>query len=898
MDSEAIENEVKRLVSAKDTESFIYDLLLAYHLPKTSITRLKKGSYNLAKTPGEILWKNRLCFVHETKVDVHVRADALKNDAKVAKQKPRFIVVTDFKVFVALDTKTEDSLDIKFNELPKHYDFFLPWAGMEKYQGKNEAVADRKSAEKMARLYELILEENEIESDSDRHALNVFLSRLLFCFFAEDTQIFSETQPALFTKALADHTSGDGGDLQPYLQKLFKVLNTEEKAKSRSKLPQYLQDFPYVNGGLFAKDSEVPKFNAKSRKIIIECGQLDWKQINPDIFGSMMQAVMHDDMRANLGAHYTSVVNIKKVIDPLFINDLEEELEKAGTSKKKLNALLDRIYSLRIFDPACGSGNFLIISYKRLCELEIDIFERLYEIGKQTTIKAIESKVSLSQFYGIEIDDFACETAKLSLWLAEHQMNMRFKEVFLCCKATLPLKDGGHIVRGNALRLEWSEVCPKDNAVETYLIGNPPYLGSTWQNKKQKEDLALLFSPVTNKYKNLDYVASWYLKGAHYVASSKAQCAFVATNSICQGEQVSLLWHLLFALGIEIGFAHTSFKWTNNATGNAGVTCIVVGIRRKSKQLKSLFENSSCREVENIGPYLNDGGNGSVSESRTPMSAIPVMDNGSKPADGRHLSINMFDFEILESKGSKVISFTKKYWGAEEFINGKNRYCLWIEDDEVEEALKIPFIQKRVALVREFRLKSKKKPTQKKAEVAHRFAEPRYKVGNSVFVPKVSSERRKYIPIGFVGEDTVISDLGFAIYDAEPWIFAVISSRMHMDWVRTVGGRLETRIRYSSKLCYNTFPFPDISDSQKEALEEHVFAVLDERELHPEKTLADLYDPDKMPEGLAQAHHKMDLAIERCYRKKPFKDDTERLTHLFQLYEKMTSSEAKAVLKS
>ncbi len=391
MDLDAIESEVKRLVTEKDMASFIFDFLLAYHLPKPSITRLRKGSYNLSKEPGEVLWKNRLCFVHETEVDVHVRADELKNDAKVRKQKPRFVVVTDFKAFVALDTKTEDSLDIQFKELAKHYDFFLPWAGMEKYQGKNEAVADRKSAEKMARLYELILEENEIESESDRHALNVFLSRLLFCFFAEDTEIFSDD---LFTSSLASHSSEDGSDLQGYLQKLFAVLNIEEKAKKRTKLPKYLQSFPYVNGGLFAKDSKVPKFNAKSRKIIIECGSLDWKQINPDIFGSMMQAVMHDDMRANLGAHYTSVVNIKKVIDPLFINDLKEELEKAGTSKKKLRALLARIYGLRIFDPACGSGNFLIISYKELCRLEIEIFRRMHP--KQAAFSFLQSEIKLN----------------------------------------------------------------------------------------------------------------------------------------------------------------------------------------------------------------------------------------------------------------------------------------------------------------------------------------------------------------------------------------------------------------------------------------------------------------------------------------------------------------------
>jgi hypothetical protein len=429
MNIEKLEEDIRALTDNPSEDTFVYDLLLAYGLPKASITRLKKGDYNLSKNSGEVLWKKKLCFRHEAKSDLHGCIDELTNAPSITKHHPRFIVVTDFKTLLSVDTKTGDTLDTPIAELAKHFDFFLPWAGLEKSQLQSESPADIKAAERMGRLYDLILQDNPPKTPKDRHALNVFLSRLLFCFFAEDTDIFSAGQ---FTNAVASHTADDGSNLQAYLQKLFKVLNTEE----RLSYPHFLQAFPYVNGGLFADEYPVPRFNAKSRKIILECGGLDWKAINPDIFGSMIQAVMHDDLRGSMGLHYTSVVNIRKVIDPLFLSDLQAELERAGTNKSRLRSLLDRLYRIRIFDPACGSGNFLIISYKEFCKLEIEIFKHLY--GNQTSFK-FESKVKLTQFFGIEIDDFAQETAKLSLWLAEHQMNLAFKEVFGNTRPTLPL---------------------------------------------------------------------------------------------------------------------------------------------------------------------------------------------------------------------------------------------------------------------------------------------------------------------------------------------------------------------------------------------------------------------------------------------------------------------------
>ena len=577
MNIEKLEKTLQTIAANPNEETFVYDLLLAYELPKASITLLKKGERNLSKNKGEVLWKKKLFFKKEFDRDLHVLIDDLKNDPVITRQQPRFIIVTDFKMLLALDTKTDDTLDIQMGKLPSHYDFFLPWAGREKTQQISETLADIKAAERMGRLYDIILEENPCETDAERHSLNIFLSRLLFCFFAEDTGIFSDDQ---FTNAVASHTDVDGSDLQSYLQKLFQVLSIED----RTGYPQFLQNFPYVNGGLFAKEYPVPRFGAKARKIIIECGALNWKEINPDIFGSMIQAVVHSSQRGNLGMHYTSVVNIMKVIEPLFLNDLQEEFEKAGDSKVKLNKLLTRIGNLQIFDPACGSGNFLIIVYKELCRLEIEIFKKLY--GRQQHVGQVRtlSNIKLTQFYGIELDDFAHETTKLSLWLAEHQMNLAFKAVFNDAKPTLPLQDGGNIVCGNATRLDWEEVCPKEEGTEIYILGNPPYLGARNQDANQKSDVRKVLGTIKG-YNNLDYIACWFVKATKYIALGTAQFAFVSTNSISQGTQVAIIWpHILKSL--EIGFAHQSFKWTNNARGNAGVICVIIGVRNFSKKNK------------------------------------------------------------------------------------------------------------------------------------------------------------------------------------------------------------------------------------------------------------------------------------------------------------------------
>jgi len=898
MNLEKLESNLLELVTSLDEESFIYDVLLAYGQPKASVTRLQKGDYNLSKTQGEILWKKKLFFKQEKIVDLHQLIEQLKADERITKQHPRFIIVTDFKSLLSVDTKTGGTLDIAITDLAKHYDFFLPWAGLEKAQYQSENPADVKAAERMGRLYDIILQDNPTEEKDDIHALNIFLSRLLFCFFAEDTGIFQDGQ---FTNAIASHTANDGGDLDTYLHKLFAVLNLRE----RSEYPKFLQDFPYVNGGLFADKQPIPSFTQQSRKIIIDCGTLNWKAINPDIFGSMIQAVVHNDQRSSMGMHYTSVVNIMKVIEPLFLNDLKEALEKSEGNKKKLVKFLGRLYNLRIFDPACGSGNFLIIAYKELCQLEMQAFQKLQKINRLnwennisgesiSNAQVAVSGLHLNQFYGIELDDFAHETAKLSLWLTEHQMNLAFKAVFGESRATLPLQDSGNITCGNATRLNWEVVCPKEDIKgkehEIYILGNPPYLGYSLQSKEQKDDISKVFNTLKG-YKSLDYISCWFLLGSKYIKNSIAQFAFVSTNSINQGEQVSLLWLHLFKLGSEINFAHRSFKWTNNAKGNAGVTCVVVGIRNISIKPKWLFNNGLSLNVKNINPYLANGKNIVVSRRSEPLSSIPLMLRGNGAVDGGHLFLSEYERTAFLKEVPEVECFIKKLIGSSEFINDKRRYCLWIEFSNEKEAMSVPDIALRIEKVKQFRLSSKKKATQEKAITPYSFAETRYSKQRSIIIPRVSSERRQYIPIGFLDGDTIILDSAQAIYDPPVFVFSIISSRMHMTWVRTTAGRLKTDYRYSSALCYNTFPFPEISEAQKTNLEDCVFKVLDEREQHPEKTMAQLYDPDKMPEGLRTAHHEMDLAIEKCYRSKPFKSDEERLEYLFNLYEEMILKE-------
>lgn len=880
-----IHTNVEDLIKNFQKETFIYDFMLAFDFPKASIARLKTGNLNMSKLPGEKLVKKKFWFKELSESELAATMKTIKALPKI-KHDPRFVILTDYQTILAYDTKTKEDLATTIQELIKDYAFFLPLAGMEKTQYAEENPADVKAAEKMAKLFDEIKKNNPTDTPEAVHDLNVFLSRLLFCFFAEDTQIFPEDN--LFTRSISSHTQEDGSDLQEYLNQLFEVLNTEKRAKN---LPKHFAVFPYVNGGLFQAKHPIPVFSKKARKLLLESGDQQWKHINPDIFGSMIQAVVTPEYRGGLGMHYTSVPNIMKVIEPLFLDDLYADFQKSFHSPTKLKRLLLRLENLKIFDPACGSGNFLIIAYKEIRKLELRIFRQLRALDK-TGIFIPLSGIELSQFYGIELDDFAHEIASLSLWLAEHQMNTVFREEFEKTRPALPLREGGHIVHGNACRLDWEKVCPKKEGDEIYILGNPPYLGSSLQSKEQKEDMDYVFKGVKS-YKNLDYIACWFYKGAKFIKSSNSQVAFVTTNSISQGEQVPILWKQILSIDLEIFFAYQSFKWTNNAKGKAAVIVSIIGLRNNSNSKKYIYNNGLRSLVHNINPYLIEASNVIVQKSTKPISLLPEMDYGSKSVDGGHLTITLKEKEDLVDKNENIEDFIKKYTGSREFINNIPRFCFWITKDNLKKALQIEEIRKRIDGVSKMRLASKKKATRERAKLAYEFGEIRHqKSSSTILIPRVSSQRRKYIPFGFLNDEYVVSDSAQAIYNAETWIFGVLLSTIHITWVKAVGGRLKSDYRYSSVLCYNTFPFPKITDAQKAELVTHVYNVLEQRELHSEKTLAQLYDPDKMPEGLRQAHHELDIAVERCYRKAPFTSDEERLAYLFKLYEKMIAEEA------
>lgn len=818
------------------------------------------------------------------------------DDPAIAKNKIRFVLVTDFTRFLAWDTASEERLDIEMDELHSNYGFFLPLVGLEKAIISSENPADVKAAEKMGKLFDLIRIRNDLSKSEDIHALNVFLTRLLFCLFAEDTGIFSLSQ---FTSAIKGFTEEDGSDLDAFLYQLFGVLDEKPDSLQRQRLPAHLAAFPYVNGGLFASDEPVPELGKKGRKILLECGTMNWSEINPDIFGSMFQAVIDVEQRSRLGQHYTSYRNIMKVIQPLFLDPLRIELDKQRNNVKGLKALLVRLGKIKVFDPACGSGNFLIVAYKALRNLEIEVIEALRELEPQTFSM---SGLHLSQFYGIEIDDFACQIARLSLWLAEHQVNSQWEKAFGFAPPALPLRESGNIHSGNSLRLDWQQVCPKQSDDEVYVIGNPPFLGTLGRSDEQRADMQSVFSDF-KALGSLDFVACWFWKGAQYIQYSHAELALVATNSICQGEQVATLWPPIFALGLNIHFAYPTFPWANNARDKAAVHVIIIGLSAQSKTRK-LYQRVDgewhCKQVSNISPYLVEGSNIAISTRDTPLvNDVSPLLFGNKPTDGGHLLLNRSERDELLKKEPRAERWIKKLLGADEYLNSKERWCLWLVGITKEELQTMLHVYHRVQLVEDNRKKSSKKSTRKKANTPHLFDENRHPAsGSYILVPSVSSERRIYIPLGFFNTDVISTNLNYIIPNGTLYEFGILSSLMHNDWMRLVAGRLESRYRYSATVVYNPFPWPDVTATQRKEIEILAEDVILIREEFPGHTLAELYDPDKMPQKLLTAHQSLDKAVDRLYRERPFKDAADRLSCLLARYEALTQKLTATVAKS
>lgn len=873
------------------TKEFIFELMAAYGRATSAINQLKSGAIDKSTDPNALLQKGVLYFkVFPQGTPLEEKVEEMGSESLFHRYEPRYIVATDLHHIVAKDAIKHTTLDIEIKDIDNEVAFFYGWTGNEINKGSaDESVADRRAADKMKDLYDEIERENIDSFKADpvgfRHDLNVFFSRLLFCFFAEDTGLF---RPKQLTNSIKEYTETDGSNLDLFFKELFKSLDSEDK----SGMTTPYSEFPYVNGSLFDTKEHniaIPKFSPTARHILILCADLDWSGVNPDIFGTIFQGIVDETRRDENGMDYTSVPNILKVINPLFMDELQEEFDKAFDDQNRLFKLWGRISKIKVFDPACGSGNFLIISYKKLRELEHDIIRRIAELKHGVLSVKLNSQIKLDHFFGIEIEDFPRELAVLSMYIAAHQMNIEFEKEFGKKISIIPLIDMPTIQCGNSARLDWNEICPNNGTDEIYVIGNPPYKGSRGQNQSQKQDMLQVLNGI-DKYKYLDYIAIWFFKASNYLYEKNTKIAFVSTNSITQGDQAGILWPNILDR-VEIGFAYKSFKWQNNAVDNAGVTVVIISLQNKSNSTKRLFDGSISFNVNNINHHLEDKNEAIVLKSNKNLSGLPEMRKGSTATEGENLILEPDEYSTLTTDYPEAKKYIKKYAGSKEYINNLDRYCLWIEDNESDEALAIKGIKERTDKVIEFRSTNSDKNVCAMAAKPWAFFRKSFQEKNAILVPVVSSERREYIPMGYVTSATIISYAAFAVYDAEPWLFAILESKIHMAWIRTVCGKLKTDYRYSSTLGYNTFPCPPLTPQQKEKLNNSARNVLFARANHPDLTLAEMYDPDKMPEDLRKAHEENDILVDKLYRPTPFQTDEARLAVLFKLYEEMTARE-------
>lgn len=958
MNAVEIEEAVSRLAEAPfDPEGFPFAFLEAFGNKATTIKRLRsqgKDSTNQSDLGGVLQRNNihlKVCAVGE----VSATLTALRESPATARHKVKFILVTDGISFEAENLADGETVACDYPSFADHFGFFLPLAGITTVKQIRENAFDIKATGRLNRLYAELLKENP-DWEQRPEDFNHFMARLIFCFFAEDTNIFPPTAKGegLFTSTVAQMSAGDASNTHEVLSEIFRAMATPLPQRQAAGIRKWAEAFPYVNGGLFgphpgphplapspkegeggqkvsaplstsprsreaggAGSVEVPRFSKIARSYLLHVGNLDWKQINPDIFGSMIQAVADEEERGALGMHYTSVPNILKVLNPLFLDELRAQLEEAGDNSRKLLNLRKRLARIRVFDPACGSGNFLVIAYKEMRALEAEINQRRGEPERK-------SEIPLTNFRGIEIRHFAAEIARLALIIAEYQCDVMYRGQRLALAEFLPLKAENWIICGNALRLDWLSICPPtgtqvnvqredldlwqetpdqasiefaNEGGETYICGNPPYKGSTWQSPEQKDDLKQIFAGRTKSWKSLDYVAGWFMKAADYGRQTTSAAAFVATNSICQGQQVPILWPLIFATGHEIAFAYTSFKWANLASHNAGVTVVIIGISNHAGKVRRLFsvEDSGetvVKEAEHINAYLVAAANVIVEKAVKPLAGLFEMSFGNKPVDGGNLLLSTNEVDLLNLSQEQREKFIRRIYGSAEFIRGLSRYCLWIEDENLEEALAIEPIQRRVEGVRKMRLASRDKGANEMAARSHQMREMNVGKKQTIVVPRVSSENREYLPVGLVPAGTIIGDSNFALYDAPLWNLALIASRLHLVWIATVCGKLKTDYRYSNTLGWNTFPVPTLTEQNQADLTRCAEDILLAREHYFPATIAEIYDPARMDSEfplVREAHERNDETLERIYIGRRFKNDTERLEKLFEMYVKMTS---------
>jgi hypothetical protein len=899
-----------------DPVEFPFSFLASLGNKELTLKRLRKGDTNASDVPGGLLQRSNIHLATCGEGKVGRTLLLLRNSPKTMQAKAKYILATDGVTLEVEDLGSGEVLACDFPRFADHFAFFLSLAGISTVKEIKENPIDVKATGRLNKLYVELLKNNpDWATDARRPDMNHFMARLVFCYFAESTDIIHGNK--VFTRTVEPMTEPDGSNTHTVLETIFKAMNTPKTERAAAKLPGWTERFPYVNGGLFSGNTDVPNFTRTARSYLLRAGELTWSQINPDIFGSMIQAVADDEERGSLGMHYTSVPNILKVLNPLFLDDLRAQLEAAGDNKAKLLNLRKRMSRIRVFDPACGSGNFLVIAYKQMRVIEAEINRRRGEPDLRT-------EIPLTNFRGIELRNFPAEIARLALVIAEFQCDVLHRGQQEALADVLPLDSDSWITCGNALRLDWLSICPptgkgvklssddlfdipKDQAEidfaneggETYICGNPPYLGSKWQTDEQKSEMAAIFDGRIKNWKVLDYVAAWFIKASDYGTKTTASASFVATNSICQGQQVSALWASILSSGSEIVFAHTSFKWANLASKNAGVTVVIVGISNhppKTRQLTTISNNGELivKDVENINPYLIAGPNVIIEARTSALSELPEMVRGNSPTDGGHLLFEPSELPSLGLSAHETLSFVRPFIGSRELISGSRRYCLWIEDDAVESALEVQSIRSRVEKVRSFRLTSGKASTVKAANWPYRFDERKaLPTKPTLCVPVISSESRPFLPVDLLPSGTVVSNKAFMLSGDTLWPFSIICSRMNLVWVASVCARMRTDYSYTNTLGWNTLPVPALTEQNKADLTECAEDILLARESHFPKTIADLYDPDDVPQDLRRAHEKNDEVLERIYIGRRFRNDTERLERLFDLYTKKIAEQAK-----